>query len=77
MSSVNPTTAAPIVWQPTEMLLQQCQMAAFMRAANDRHGLALTDYDALWRWSIDQPAAFWSLLWDFAGVVASDRCITC
>ena len=76
MSSVNPTTAAPIVWQPTEMLLQQCQMAAFMRAANDRHGLALADYDALWCWSIDQPAAFWSLLWDFAGVVASDGCDT-
>jgi len=32
------------------------------------HG-SLPDYEALWRWSVDAPEAFWCAIWDFAGVV--------
>ena len=27
------------------------------------------DYDALWRYSVDNPSEFWSSLWDFCGVI--------
>ena len=27
------------------------------------------DYEALWRWSIDEPSAFWAALWEWCGVV--------
>ncbi|WP_246423699.1 acetoacetate--CoA ligase [Roseospira goensis] len=44
-------------------------MTAFMERVNAAHGLALDDYDSLWQWSIDQPAAFWSAVWDFCGLI--------
>ncbi len=33
----------------------------------------MSDYVALWEWSIDEPSAFWSVVWDDCGVVASQR----
>jgi acetoacetyl-CoA synthetase len=48
-------------------------MAAFMREAEARFSLSLPDYDALWRWSVDNPEQFWALVWDFCGVIAETR----
>jgi acetoacetyl-CoA synthetase len=31
-------------------------------------GVAVRDYDELWRWSVDDLEAFWGALWDFFGV---------
>jgi acetoacetyl-CoA synthetase len=30
---------------------------------------AQRNWEALWRWSIDQPEAFWRAVWDFTGVI--------
>lgn len=68
MRPTDPTIDAPILWQPPEDLRDGCQMTAFMQAVNRRHGLALSDYASLWQWSIDDRAAFWSSLWEFAGI---------
>jgi acetoacetyl-CoA synthetase len=32
------------------------------------HGLRFASYDALWRWSVDQPAAFWRAVWMYFDV---------
>ncbi|MDW8258624.1 MAG: acetoacetate--CoA ligase [Gammaproteobacteria bacterium] len=44
-------------------------MTAFTRAAERATNLQFADYDALWRWSIDDSERFWSLLWDFCDVI--------
>ncbi|MGJ4748920.1 acetyl-coenzyme A synthetase N-terminal domain-containing protein, partial [Leptospira sp. SA-E8] len=31
-------------------------------------GLRFENYDALWRWSVAEPDAFWSGIWDCYGV---------
>jgi len=31
----------------------------------DRFGVETTDYQSLWQWSTDEPAAFWAALWDY------------
>jgi acetoacetyl-CoA synthetase len=61
------------LWRPTAERVAQSNMAAFMRAASARYGSDVSDYDALYRWSIAAPEQFWSLLWDWCGVMASDR----
>ena len=33
-------------------------------------GLALADYDAAWRWSVEEPGAFWRSIWDHFSVQA-------
>lgn len=47
-----PTAAAPRITRFQQWLAAQ-------------HDLALADYDALWQWSVDQPAAFWAALWQY------------
>ena len=45
------------------------RMAVFAAAASERAGRDLTAYDDLHAWSIADPDAFWSLVWDHFGVV--------
>jgi len=62
-------SAPPVLWRPTPEQITQSNIVRFMAEANRRHGTSLTDYDGLHRWSVENRADFWSLLWDFAGIV--------
>ncbi|MBB4265314.1 acetoacetate--CoA ligase [Roseospira visakhapatnamensis] len=57
------------LWSPSEAGIRASTMMAFMDQVNQAHGLSLSDYDSLYQWSIDQPAAFWSAVWDFCGLI--------
>lgn len=59
---------APL-WTPTQDQVASAPMTAFMAAASARAGAEFTRYDDLHRWSIDEREAFWSLVWDFCGIV--------
>ncbi len=48
-------------------------LTAFMKAAEADGGMALPDFAALHRWSVDQPEKFWRALWSFAGVIAGSQ----
>ena len=61
------------LWRPTPERAERTNMAAFLRAAGERRGENVADYEALYRWSIETPAEFWSLLWDWCGIVAPHR----
>ncbi len=58
------------LWTPDPDDLKTAPMTAFMQAAGDRGGQAIADYHALHAWSIADPAGFWDLVWDHAGVIA-------
>lgn len=45
-------------------------MSDFMRWLDERGAGWFDDYQALHRWSIEQPAAFWESLWRYTGVIA-------
>jgi acetoacetyl-CoA synthetase len=47
------------------------RMADFAVAASERAARDLSDYDELLAWSIAEPDAFWSLVWDHFGVVGT------
>lgn len=47
------------------------RMAAFAQAASQRAGRDLSAYDDLHAWSIAEPDAFWSLVWDHFEVVGA------
>jgi acetoacetyl-CoA synthetase len=51
------------LWQPNPRTVGETRMAALMQAT------AHATYADLWQWSVDQPAAFWSTVWDFCGAV--------
>jgi len=58
------------LWQPSDQRIANANLTAFMRFL-DEEGTAPTDYDTLRAWSADQPEAFWSAFWRFAGLEAS------
>jgi acetoacetyl-CoA synthetase len=63
-----------LLWSPSPARIAAEPITAFMEAAETVGGPAAgAGYAALHRWSVEAPEAFWSLLWDFAGVRASER----
>lgn len=58
------------IWEPSKERAAATFIAAFRRQLSAEHGVALDDYEALHRFSIDVPEAFWPSLWRFLGVVA-------
>ncbi|MGI9008514.1 MAG: acetoacetate--CoA ligase [Streptosporangiaceae bacterium] len=55
---------------PTPADIEQARITDFARfAAQRQHGPAAGGYQPLWQWSVDQPAEFWSAVWDYFGVL--------
>ena len=55
------------LWAPSIARIEQATITDFARRVGP--GVAANDYHALWRWSVDHREAFWSELWDYAGVI--------
>ncbi|GAB4349257.1 MAG: acetoacetate--CoA ligase [Gammaproteobacteria bacterium] len=57
------------LWQPTEEQIAAANITRLRNALAERHRVALPDYAALHRWSVENPEAFWSAVWEDCGVV--------
>jgi acetoacetyl-CoA synthetase len=57
------------LWQPDENDIASSNMRHFMDLAEQQTGLAFPDYESLYRWSVEEKEAFWSLLWDDCDVI--------
>ena len=56
-------------WTPDPGHVADARVARFVRGLPGQGAAPVPDYDALWRWSIDQPEVFWRAVWDFGGVI--------
>ena len=65
-------TSQPL-WTPSAERIAGANLTAFMARVARRRGLALPDYAALRAWSVAEPGAFWSEIWDECGVIAESR----
>ncbi len=52
-------------WVPTEQDVADARVTDFARFVQQRTGAVVSDYRALWRWSVEEPAAFWGALWQY------------
>ncbi len=52
-------------WQPTDRDIADARVTDFARFVQQRTGASMTDYQSLWRWSVDDPSAFWGALWEY------------
>ena len=57
------------LWRPSGERIASARLSAFMAAVNRRWQADCSDYAALWRWSLAQPEAFWTSVWDQCGVL--------
>jgi acetoacetyl-CoA synthetase len=56
------------IWRPSPARVADANLTRFMECVNARKGLQLRDYDHLYAWSVEEPAAFWMELAHFADV---------
>jgi acetoacetyl-CoA synthetase len=61
------------IWAPTEQAIEQAQVTQFARHVVRKHKLELNTYPDFYRWTVDNPAEFWSEVWDWCGVIASKK----
>ena len=63
----------PILWQPSTERRATANITRFMKWVSAFYGFDVPDYAELYRWSIENPAAFWGFLWDFAEIKAGRK----
>ncbi|MEW5864545.1 MAG: acetoacetate--CoA ligase [Pseudomonadota bacterium] len=61
------------IWQPSQEAIESAQITRFARQVARKHRLELDSYADLYRWSVENPEAFWSEIWDFCGVIAPKK----
>ena len=59
------------LWAPSEGYVKRTRMYRFMETVNQKRGLELSDYKALYRWSVDNIPDFWGDLWEFLDIKCS------
>ena len=71
MTSAKTTiTNGHLLWTPEENAMEFGQVANFAAFVSTRHGFDWRgDFQALWKWSVDQNIDFWDTLWDWHGVI--------
>jgi acetoacetyl-CoA synthetase len=49
-----------VLWRPPADVLESANMGRYLTWLRDTRGLDLPDYDALWRWSVEDLDGFWA-----------------
>lgn len=57
------------IWTPSAGRLAGAHLTAFAKLAKLSYDRKLNGYAELWRASVADPARFWSLVWDYCGVI--------
>jgi acetoacetyl-CoA synthetase len=57
-----------VLWEPDDKTIRNARVTRFMTWLAGR-GQAFHGYQDLWQWSVTDPAAFWSAVWDYFEVL--------
>jgi len=55
-------------WRPSAAVLRAAKITAFTDWLAAERGLRFADYDALWRWSVEDLEGFWGAVWDYFAI---------
>lgn len=58
-------------WRPSEKWLLEANLTRFIKFVQQYYDKTISDYDALYQWSVADLEGFWQAVWDFCGVTAS------
>ncbi|HEX6933204.1 MAG TPA: acetoacetate--CoA ligase [Streptosporangiaceae bacterium] len=60
-----------VLASPTRTDVEQSRITDYARWLADRSVVSSSGYHELWRWSVSEPAEFWSSIWDYFGVLGT------
>ena len=61
------------LWRPSKDRVKNANMTKFIGYVNEKYDLDICNYHELYKWSVDNIPDFWAAVWDFCGVIASQR----
>ena len=61
------------IWTPRPEQVADAGLTRFRQWLADNHSLTFSNYHSMWQWSVDQMETFWTLWWDWAGIIADTR----
>jgi acetoacetyl-CoA synthetase len=61
-------TEGSVLWAPTDEQRAAARLTAFAADVREHDGVDLTDYESLWRWSVEHVEDFWAAVWRFFDV---------
>ena len=67
----NPASALQPAWEPSVAAIRAAKITAFTQWLAVQRGMTFADYDALWRWSVDDLEGFWGAIWDYFAIPAA------
>jgi acetoacetyl-CoA synthetase len=62
-----------LLWTPSPERIKQANMTRFINFVNKKYGLKIQDYWQLHAWSVDEISDFWAAMWEFTGIITSQR----
>ncbi len=60
-----------LLWSPPADVRERSRIGRYLAWLESTSDLRFDGYDALWRWSVDEPGAFWQSVWDHFRVAAA------
>jgi len=60
-----PVQEGELLWTPRPEFAAQSNVARFQTWLRSERGVVTSDYPSLWQWSVNEPAAFWTAIWDY------------
>jgi len=66
------TAEGRLLWEPSEEMKENSNISRYMRWLESERDLSFGSYNELWEWSVTDLEGFWSSVWDYCGVVASE-----
>ena len=58
------------LWEPSADAIERSRMTAYQRWVAETRGVETGDYEALWRWSVEELDDFWASIWEYFEVEA-------
>jgi acetoacetyl-CoA synthetase len=71
--TMKPVGEGDLLWTPSAARIAGTRLTAFTSWLAAERGLRFGDYQALWRWSVQDLEGFWQAVWDYCGIEASVR----
>jgi acetoacetyl-CoA synthetase len=62
---------AKLLWKPSEERIKNTNLYRFMNVINEKYRQNFSEYEPLYRWSIENIPDFWANLWEFAKIKSS------
>jgi acetoacetyl-CoA synthetase len=57
-----------VLWTPSPEALRAAALTRYLEWLGKTRAIVARDYDELWRWSVNEPEAFWESLWQYFDV---------